>query len=596
MFSTLRKAIPVLVIGVLVFSLFACAPAQTTDDSSAAQPEDSSPSSEDNESSSGDEVSVSTAEESIVIVIPEDPPSFNPAIADTGYDYLVMELVMLGLSDIDPEGNVFPELAVELPTVENGDVIVNEDDWTMTVTWKMRQDVQWSDGEPVNADDVIFTYEAIVDPENGAWIPGIDYVDSVEKVDDYTITVYYNYVYPGYLTQFGGEQVVVWPAHYCDAEQGFTAWDCARTPLSDGPYMLEEWINGDHMTFVKNDNYYESGKPAIDKVNVLIVPDETVRKTMLINGDADLDMWTTEPMIADLQGEPNVEVSVSPYNRWVMRLYFNLSAKGTNDPVETPHPILSDVNVRRAIRMAIDVDTISKEFFLGYAQPAWTEFFRPPYQCTVPRPAFDIEGAKALLESAGWTDTDGDGIRECNGCSTGAPEGYKMEMEFITYAEYGEALNLTQQFVAEELKQIGIATDLSIVEGSVLWASSEDGGIEQSGNFDMDMYDDGYAGTDPTDFLWSYYYSEAAIPDYGYNYGDWINEDFDALLDEAYTLDEDYRKELFCQMAEILEDELPEALLFTAINADAHSVRLQGVQSTTNDIVTWNVADWTLSK
>jgi peptide/nickel transport system substrate-binding protein len=330
---------------------------------------------------------------------------------------------------------------------------------------------------------------------------------------------------------------------------------------------------------------------------VRIVPDEAVRKTMLINGDADLDMWTTEPMIADLQNKPNVVVSQSPFNRWVMRLYFNLSAKGTNDPVGTPHPILSDVNVRRAIRMAIDVDTISKEFFLGYAQPTWTEFFRPPYQCTnIPRPKFDIEGAKAMLEAAGWTDTDGDGVRECHGCATGAPDGYKMEMDFITYAEYGEALNLTQQFIAEELKQIGIATNLSVVEGSVLWAASTDGGIEQSGNFDMDIYDDGYAGNDPTDYLWSYYYSAAAVPDAGYNYGDWINPDFDALLDEAYTLDESYRKDLFCQMGNILEDQLPEALLFTTINADTHSARLLGVQSTTNDVVSWNAADWTLAK
>lgn len=566
MFASLRTVVPVLATGLLVFSLFGCAPA-------------------------------STADEGIVIVIAEDPPSFNPAIADTGYDYLVMELVMLGLADIDPNGNVFPELAAELPTVENGGVIVNEDAGTMDVTWKMRRDVQWADGTPVTAADVLFTFDAIMNPETGAWIPGIDYVDSVEKVDDYTFIIHYNSIYPGYLTQLGGEQVAVWPAHYCDASQGFNAWDCARNPLSDGPYILQEWVNGDHMTFVKNENYYEKGKPAIEKITVRIVPDQAVRKTMLINGDADLDMWTTEPMIAELKDQPNVVVSTSPYSRWVMRLYFNLSAKGTNDPVKTPHPILSDVNVRRAIRMAIDVDTISKEFFLGYAQPVWTEFFRPPYQCNnIPRPKFDIEGAKALLESSGWRDTDGDGIRECNGCATGAPQGYKMEIDFTTYAEYGEALNLTQQFIAEELKQIGIQTNLNIVEGSVLWAASTDGGIEQSGNFDMDLYDDGYAGTDPTDYLWSYYYSEAAIPDNGYNYGDWINADFDALLDEAYTLDERYRKELFCQMAEILEEQLPEALLFTVTNADAHSARLQGVQSTTNDIVTWNAADWTVAR
>lgn len=533
--------------------------------------------------------------DTIVIVIPEDPPSFNPAVADAGYDYLVMELVMLGLADMDPQGNVFPELAAELPTVENGGVVIDEENGTMSATWKLRQDVKWSDGTPLTADDVIFTYEAITDPETGGWVPGIDYVDSMEKVDDYTFTVNFNTIYPGYLLLFGGEQAVIWPAHYCDASQGFVSWDCGRQPLSSGPYVLQEWVNGDHMTFVRNENYFEPGKPAIETIVVRIVPDESVRKTMLINGDADLDMWTTEAVIADLQGEPNVVVEPSPTNRWVMRIFFNLAAKGTTDPVATPHPILSDVRVRRAIRMAIDVDTISKEFFLGIAQPVWTEFFREPYKCDIPRPKFDPEGAKALLESAGWTDTDGDGIRECHGCET-AEEGYVMEMEFITYSDYGEPLNLTQQFIAEEMLAIGIKLNLSSVEGSVLWAYSADGGIEQSGNFDMDIWDDGYSGTDPNDYLWSYYYSEAATPDAGYNYGRWINADFDALMDEAYTLDEEYRKELFCQMAEILEAELPEAPLFTTVNADAHSVRLQGVQSSTNDIVTWNVADWTIAK
>jgi peptide/nickel transport system substrate-binding protein len=567
MFSALKKVLPVFVAGAVFLNLAACAPAVPK-----------------------------AADKEIVIVIAEDPPSFNPVIADTGYDYLVMELAMLGLADIDPNGNVFPELAAELPTHENGGVVDNEEDGTMDVTWKMRRDIQWADGKPVTADDAIFTLNAIMDPDKGAWIPGIDYIDSIEKIDDYTFTIHYNAIYPGYLTQLGGEQVVVWPAHYCDAEQGFSAWDCARQPLSDGPYVLKEWVNGDHLTFVKNENFYQKDKPAIDRITVRIVPDQAVRKTMLINSDADLDMWTTEPMIADLQDKPNVKISQSPYNRWVMRLFFNLAAKGTTDPTATPHPILSDVKVRRAIRMAIDVDTISKEFFLGYAKPAWTEFFRPPYQCDIPRPKFDPEGAKTLLESAGWTDTDGDGIRECHGCTTGAPGGYKMEMDFMTYGEYGEALTLTQQFVAEELQKIGIQMNQSVVEGSVLWASTADGGIEQNGNFDVDIWDDGYSGTDPTDFLYSYYATDSAIPDNGYNYGRWSNKQFDDLLGQAYTLDEGKRKELFCQMAQIMEDELPEALLFTAVNADAHSTRLQGVQSSTNDIVTWNVADWTLSE
>jgi peptide/nickel transport system substrate-binding protein len=464
----------------------------------------------------------------------------------------------------------------------------------MSVTWKMRQDVQWADGTSVTANDVIFTYDAIANPETGGWIAGIDYIDSIDKVDDYSFTINYNAIYPGYLTQFGGEQVVIWPAHYCDASQGFSAWECARKPLSDGPFVLSEWVNGDHMTFIRNENYFEKGKPGIDTVTVRIIPDQSVRKTMLINGDADLDMWTTEPMIADLKDEPNVEVSLSPHNRWVMRIFFNLAAKGTTDPVATPHPILSDLRVRQAIRAAIDVDTISKEFFLGYAKPAWTEFFRPPYECAnIERPKYDPVAAAALLDEAGWKDTDGDGVRECHGCQT-AEEGYVMEMEFITYAEYGEPLELTQQLIAESLGKIGIKLNLTVVEGSVLWAASTDGGIEQSGNFDMDIWDDGYAGVDPTDFLWGYYSTDAAVPDAGYNYGRWSNEKFDTLLGEVYTLDEEVRKQKFCEMAEVLEAELPDLLLFTATNGDAHSVRLQNVQSSTNDLVTWNAADWTL--
>jgi peptide/nickel transport system substrate-binding protein len=534
-----------------------------------------------------------TDQNSITIVIPEDPPSFNPIITDTGYDSLVMELVMLGLSDIDPNGNVFPELAAELPTIKNGGVVYHEAAGTMNVTWKMRKDVQWADGTPITTDDVLFTYNAIINPETGGWIPGIDYIDNIEKIDDHSFTINYNTIYPGYLTQFGGEQVAIWPAHYCDASQGFAAWDCARKPLSNGPFVLSEWVNGDHMIFTRNDNYFEKGKPAIDTVTVRIIPDRSVRKTMLINGDADLDMWSTEPMIDDLKNEPNVEVNPSPTNRWVMRIFFNLAAKGTTDPVATPHPILSDLRVRQAIRAAIDVDTISKEFFLGYAKPAWTEFFRPPYTCDIPRPKFDITTAAALLDEAGWRDTDGDGVRECHGCQT-ADEGYVMEMEFITYAEFGEPLELTQQFIAEQLGKLGIKLNLTVVEGSVLWASSTDGGIEQNGNFDMDIWDDGYAGVDPTDFLWSYYSTDAAVPDAGYNYGRWSNEQFDTLLSNLYTLDEQQRKKDFCGMASILDEDLPELLLFTAINADAHSIRLQNIQSSTNDLVTWNAADWTL--
>ncbi len=531
----------------------------------------------------------------VVIVIPEDPPSFNAMIADSGYDALVMHLALLGMAEVDPNGKVYPVLAAELPTVDNGGVVLDEATGGMDVTWKMRTDVKWADGTPVTADDVLFTYEAIVNPDTGIWIPGIDSVTGVDKIDDSTFVVHFSSVYPSYLTLLGGRQIVIWPKHYCDATQGFQNWDCGRQPLSDGPYILKEWVEGDHLTFEANPNYYEAGKPEIPTIIVKTVPDATVRETMLRQGDADILMWATEQVANNLKDDPNTTVSISPSGRWVMRLFFNLAAKGSTDPSADPSPLFSDVRVRQAIRSAIDVDKITKSVWYGYASPVWTEFFRAPYNhCDIARPKFDPEAAKALLDEAGWV-VGADGIRECKGCGT-AKDGTKFRFELLTYSEYGEPLILTQQLIAEMLKNVGIQADLSQVQGTNIWADSASGGIEQTGNFELDLYDDGYAGEDPTDMLYYYYYSTSAEPDNGGNVGRWINPDFDALLDSAYSLNETDRQAAFCEMGKILDQELPQILMFSTINADAYSNRMQGVQANVNSVVSWNAADWTITK
>jgi len=578
----------------LALSLVSCAPAVTQ------TPAPEAPAAEEvsTEATPAEEVptgATEPAEEtSIVIVVAEDPPSFNGIVTDTGYEQMAMKLVLLGMASLDPQGNVYPVLAAELPSVENGEVVIDEDEWTMDVTWKMRDDIFWADGEPVTADDVVFTWEKISDPEGGIWFPGLDYTDVVEKIDDYTFVVHYNTVYPAYLTQFGGEQIVIWPEHYCSPDQDFASWDCNRDPLSNGPYLLEEWVEGDHLTFVRNPNYYQEGRPYIDKIIVQIVPEMSVRKTLMIEGDAELDFWLDEATMEDIKDEPNVKLSFSPVNRWVMRLVPNQAAKGSIDPEESPHPFFSDARVRHAVRMAVDVDTLVDDIFFGYGQPVWTEFFRPPYVCeNIPRPEHDPEGAKALLDEAGWTDQDGDGIRECHGCPN-AEEGTVMSTEFVIYSDYGESLELAQQFIAENLREIGIDSDLSMMEGGVMWADYGSGGTEQTGNYELNMWDDGYAGVDPTDFIWSFYYSQAAEPDYGWNVMRWSNEEADALIDEAYTLDEEYRKEVFCQLADIFEEELPWILLFSTTENAVHSTRLEGVQAQINDIITWNAADWKL--
>jgi ABC-type transport system substrate-binding protein len=103
------------------------------------------------------------------------------------------------------------------------------------------------------------------------------------------------------------------------------------------------------------------------------------------------------------------------------------------------------------------------------------------------------------------------------------------------------------------------------------------------------MWDDGYPGTDPADQIWTFYNSGS-----DWNYGWWVNEDMDALIDEFYSLDEEYRLEVACEMAAILEDELPQMLLFSTLEQHGISAGLQGVLPSANDPVTWNIAEWTL--
>jgi peptide/nickel transport system substrate-binding protein len=584
----------VVVTVLLLSSLVSCGPAATEEPPVEPGPVEPTPT----EAPPQPEEPEPEEETSIVILLPDDPPNFNGNLIFSGYDRIAQEMVLLSLAELDPEGNPYPELAAELPTVENGGVVIDEEAWTMDVTWKLRDDVYWEDGEPVTADDVAFTWNAAMDPETGIWTPGADYTDSIEVIDDYTFVIHYNSVYPAYLYQMSmAHGFTIWPEHYCDAEQGYSYWDCQMDPLADGPYLLEEWEHGDHLTFVRNPNYFEEGKPYIDKVYFQIVPEESVQKTMMAEGVADVNFWAREDFALELDELEFIDVSPSPVTRWLMQLWINLTARGAADPVGSPHPVFSDVRVRQAMRIAIDVDSIVQGIYLsGSFHNVWTQFFRPPYDvCDTPKPVYDPEGAKALLTEAGWTDTDGDGIRECHGCATGAPEGYPMAFDFIVWSEGGEDYARAGQLIAEYLQAIGMGPSIGLETGAVLWDLD---GIELTGNFDMDMWDDGYPGTDPSDYLWLYYAS-SAVPTAeleGWNIMYWMNEEFDALLDESYTLDEEYRKELFCQMDEIMQAELPTIPLYDYAELTIYNNRIEGIQSTVNAMVNWNIADWKIVK
>ena len=606
MSKRLKKLSFMLILVILIFSLVGCG---SNDNNGGNDNVGNDNVGNDNSGDSGDEPVAEKT--SITILIYANPVEFHGFNIGSGLEETIGEMVMLSLAEIDPDGNYYPELATEIPTIENGGVVLDtytyfyysdeygyeydEYDYPgywydtgMTVTWHLREDVYWEDGEQVTADDVIFTWEAMQADE--VWTSSADSIISVEKEGDFTLVVAYYYPEPEYVTSFGGENFFVYAEHFCDIEQGYLSWDCDSQPLSAGPYILEEWVQDDYLRFVRNENYYVEGKPSIDEVIFRIVTEESVKRAIMDEGDADLHYWPAENHAISYQEEGNgTKWAVSPTERWVMKLFFNTKAWGDD---ETPHPFLADVRVRRALRMSVDVDTLVNDIFLGFGKPVWTDFFRPPFDsCGIPRPEFNMAGATALLKEAGWEDTDGDGINECHGCLY-AEEGDLMTAEFVIWSGYGETLELAQQFVAEAWSSIGLQTELGMIEDAVLWASADEGGTELAGKFEIDMWDDGYGGVDPTAYLWDYYYY---AEDSAWNLANWTGEkaeEVGALIDSLYTMDEDYRLEAFCEMALILEEELPYVELFSTLEMHGLSERLHGVLPTAFDIVTWNVADW----
>jgi peptide/nickel transport system substrate-binding protein len=135
----------------------------------------------------------------IVLLIPEEPTSLNLYLAEAGIARQVADAIVEGLVSFDPNGEYYPVLASELPTQQNGGVSEN----LLTITWKLKPGLKWSDGKPITSDDIKFTWEAVSNPNSGALqTGGFNLIESIETPDDLTAIVHYKEFYVGYLSQF----------------------------------------------------------------------------------------------------------------------------------------------------------------------------------------------------------------------------------------------------------------------------------------------------------------------------------------------------------------------------------------------------------
>jgi peptide/nickel transport system substrate-binding protein len=533
------------------------------------------------------------------IIYWQAPSIMNPFLSGGTKELEAASLVIEPLGRYDETGAPVAWLAEEIPTVENGGV---SEDLT-SITWKIKEGLLWSDGTPVTSADVLFSAEYCMHPEGGcAQASKFTGVQSVEAIDDLTVKVTFDSPKPNPYGPFmGAQSPIIQAAQFADC-LGARAPECTEAnfaPIGTGPFTVTDFRPNDVISLAANENYRDPSKPAFATVNFKGGGDAAAAgRAVLETGEFDY-AWNLQlaPDVLAKMAEAGMGTPISAFGTLVERIEVNFSdpspdlPEGERATLMHPHPILSDFNVRKALSMAIDRELLVE---VGYGQAG-----RPTCNI-VPAPAMfasetntdcltqDIEGAKALLEEAGWTDTDGDGIRD--------KDGKKLSLLFQTSTN--AVRQDFQALIKDWWSQIGIETELRNVDSSVFFGG-DPGSPDTFQKFyaDVEMYANNFDGTDPQSYLNERRCGSEPKPSsqwQGENINRFCDPAYDALLDElALTGELEKRGEIAKKLNDMLTKESMGILpLVDRGRVSAASTTLGGVVLNVWDSELWNVADW----
>lgn len=534
----------------------------------------------------------------VKIIYWQAPSILNPYLSGGTKDLESASLVLEPMGRYDETGALVAYLAENIPTVENGGVSAD----LTSITWKIAQGIVWSDGSPVTSADLVFTAEYCMHPEGGcAQASKFDGVKSVDVVDDRTVTVTFTESKPNPYGPFmGAQSPILQKAQFADC-LGAKAPECTTAnfnPIGTGPFTVTEFRPNDVITMAANENFRHEGKPAFASLTFKGGGDAVAAgRAVMETGEFDY-AWNMQlaPDVLAKMAEAGKGTPISAFGTLVERLEMNLTNPSPDLPAETratvaePHPILSDELVRRALSMAIDRPLLVE---VGYGQAG-----RPTCNL-VPAPALyasdntdcltqDLEGAKALLEQAGWTDTDGDGVRD--------KDGAKLALLYQTSTN--AVRQDFQALIKDWWNQIGVEVELRNLDASVFFGG-DPGSPDTFQKFyaDVEMYANNFDGTDPQSYLAAYRCGNEPKPSsqwQGENINRFCDPAYDALLDELSRTGElDKRGEIAKKLNNMItKDSMTIVPLVDRGRVSAASNTLGGVILNTWDSELWNVADW----
>jgi peptide/nickel transport system substrate-binding protein len=497
-----------------------------------------------------------------------EPDTLNPVVGNQQIDFDLAFLWGGYLFNFSDRDEFIPELATAMPTLANGGISRDG----KTLVYHLRRGVMWQDGKPFDADDVIFTWHAIMNKKNnvGSTV-GYDDILSIEKRDAYTIAVHLKAVYAPFTATFfapSGNPYPVLPAHLLAAYSDINRVTYNSQPIGTGPFIVRRWARGSKIVLRANPHYWR-GPPKLKEIWYTPVPDENTIVTQLQSHEVDLEYNGSQRNYAQFTHLAGFRTVLTPFTGYG-ELAVNVSA-----------PNLTDVRVRRALWYALDTKRIITDVSHGVDTNATSDqpTFSWAYTADVTRYPYDPARARALLDAAGWK-IGADGIRSKGG----------RRLSLVIASSSGSATaNAIDVLVERYFHDVGIDAIVKNYPTSLFFASAGAGGIVQNSKFDIAFYS-WLNGTDPDD---SVLFMCDQFPPIGQNVYRFCNAELDAAEHVAIDQnDRSKRRNAYGTIQRVLARDVPMIPLYFARRISVQNSDLKNYRVAKAVTSFWNPYEW----
>jgi peptide/nickel transport system substrate-binding protein len=521
----------------------------------------------------------------------QGPTLLNPHFAIGTKDQDGSRLFYEPLAAWDPDGNLVPILAAEIPSFEAGTLDKNVS-WAV---WKLKQGVKWHDGQPFTADDCVFNWQYAADPATAATTIG-SYKDiQVGRLDDHTIKIDFRKPTPFWPDAFVGARGMIIPKHLFEAYKGANSREAPANlaPVGTGPYQFVDFKPADLVRGKINPNYHMPNRPYFDAVEMKGGGDAvSAARAVLQTGEYDFawNMQVEDELLKRLEAGGRGRVVIFASGN-VEHIQLNNTdpwkqVDGERSSLKTTHPFLTDPAVRRALNLLVDRLSVEK-FIYGRTGVATANFINNPPRFVSKSTSyqFDVARAQEILDKAGWN-PGADGIRGKDG----------VRLKIVYQTSINAPRQKTQEVVKQACQQAGIDVEIKAIPASVYF-SSDVGNPDTYAKFytDIQMYTVGMAEPDPSEFMRQFLTAEIASKKnkwQGRNITRWRNPDYDALYAASeHEIDLVKRAALFIKMNDMVIRDVVVIPVVYRPSVAAVSNRLHVLLSGWDSYI-WNLYDW----